>query len=70
MKIVVLDGFAVNPGDVSWDFLYRYGEVAVFDKTPDDRVAQVIGDAEVIFTNRAKITAEVVKACPSLCGWK
>jgi len=66
MKIVVLDGFAVNPGDLNWDFLNRYGDAAVYDKTPDDRVAQVIGDAEVIFTNRAKITEAVVKACPSL----
>ena len=58
MKIVVLDGFAVNPGDLTWDFLKKYGEAAVYDKTPNEQAAEVIGDAEVVFTNRVKITEE------------
>ncbi len=66
MKIVVLDGFAVNPGDVSWDFLKKYGEVAVYDKTPNEKAAEVIGDASVVFTNRVQITEAVLSACPNL----
>ena len=52
MKSVVLDGFAVNPGDLNWDFLAKFGEVFVYDKTPDEKAAEVIGDAEIVFTNR------------------
>ncbi len=66
MKIVVLDGFAVNPGDLSWDFLNKFGEVAVYDKTPNEKAAEIISDAEVVFTNRAQITPAVLEACPNL----
>ncbi len=66
MKIVVLDGFAVNPGDLTWDFLKKYGDAAVYDKTPNEQAAEVIGDAEVVFTNRVKITEEVLNACPNV----
>ena len=66
MKIVVLDGFAVNPGDLSWDFLKKYGEAEVYAKTPDDACAEKCVDAEVVYTNRAKITAELLDRCPSI----
>ena len=66
MKIVVLDGFAVNPGDLSWDFLGKYGEFEVFDKTPDPECAEKCAGAEVVFTNRAKITAELLDSCPTV----
>lgn len=66
MKIVVLDGFAVNPGDLTWDFLSKYGDAAVYDKTPNEKAAEVIGDAEVVFTNRVKINEEVLCACPNV----
>ncbi|MBQ7922779.1 MAG: D-2-hydroxyacid dehydrogenase [Clostridia bacterium] len=66
MKIVVLDGFAVNPGDLTWAFLDKYGEASIYDKTPDEKAAEMIGDAEIVFTNRTKITPAVVEACPNL----
>lgn len=66
MKIVVLDGFAVNPGDLSWDFLDKYGEARVYDKTEDKDAAAVIGDAEIVFTNRVHITPAVLAACPHI----
>ncbi len=66
MKIVILDGFAVNPGDLSWDFLKKYGEVEVFAKTPDSEAAEKCKGAEVIFTNRVKITAELLDTCPTV----
>lgn len=66
MKIVVLDGFAVNPGDLSWDFFAKYGEAEVFAKTPDSEAAEKCKGAEVVYTNRVKITAEVLDACPTV----
>jgi len=66
MKSIVLDGFAVNPGDLTWDFLNKFGDAAVYDKTPDDRAAEIIGDAEIVFTNRVKITPAVLDACPNI----
>ncbi|MCI8387169.1 MAG: D-2-hydroxyacid dehydrogenase [Clostridiales bacterium] len=66
MKIVVLDGFAVNPGDLSWDFLNKYGEVEIYAKTPDAECAEKCVGAEVVYTNRARITAELLDACPTI----
>lgn len=66
MKITVLDGFAVNPGDLSWDFLNKYGEVAVYDKTPPELAAERCADAEAVFTNRAQITEELLSKCPKI----
>ncbi len=66
MKIVVLDGFAVNPGDLSWDFLEKYGEVEVFEKTPDAECADKCVGATAVFTNRCKVTAELLDRCPTV----
>lgn len=67
MKIVVLDGFAVNPGDISWDFLTKYGEAAIYDKTPNEKAAEIIGNAEIVFTNRVRIDQSVLDQCPKVC---
>ncbi len=66
MKTVVLDGFAVNPGDLSWDFLDKYGEYEVYAKTPYECAAQVIADADAVFTNRVNIDRAVLDACPGI----
>ena len=66
MKIVVLDGHAVNPGDLSWDALDRFGSVTVYDHTPSHQAAERIGDAEIVLTNKTPITAELLAACPSV----
>ncbi len=66
MKIVVLDGFAVNPGDMSWDFLSKYGDVEVYDKTPDSECAEKCKGADAVFTNRAKITEDLLCQCPTI----
>lgn len=69
MKIVVLDGYTENPGDLSWDGLKALGEVEVYDRTsltdPEEAVAR-IGDAEVAVTNKTPVTKEVFDACPNL----
>lgn len=66
MKTVILDGFAINPGDLSWDFLSRFGEYAVYDRSRPEEVAARIGDAEIVVTNRMPITEEVLERCPAL----
>ncbi len=66
MKIVVLDGFAVNPGDLSWDFLAKYGEYTVYDKTPYERASELLRGVEAVFTNRVKIDAPILDACPTI----
>lgn len=66
MKIVIMDGHAVNPGDLSWDFLNQFGEVTVYERTPVEQVAARIGDAEIVLVNKSPITKEVLEACPNL----
>ncbi len=68
MKIVVLDGYTENPGDLSWAPLEQYGELTVYDRTPceDETVIERIGDAEVVFTNKCPIGRAVLDACPKV----
>ena len=66
MKIVVLDGYTLNPGDLSWDSLKAFGSVTVYDRTACDLTAQRIGDAEIVLTNKTPITAAILEACPSV----
>ena len=69
MKIVVLDGYTENPGDLSWDGLKALGELKVYDRTPfnDNReIAKRIGGAEVVFTNKTPINKEIIDNCPNL----
>lgn len=66
MKMVVLDGYTLCPGDLSMDALRELGEVAFYDRTPPEEVAARIGDAPVVLTNKARITREVMEACPQL----
>ncbi len=69
MKIVVLDGYTENPGDLSWDELGQLGELTVYDRTPVNDEAEIIrriGDAEVVFSNKTPITKNVIDACPGM----
>jgi glycerate dehydrogenase len=65
-KIVVLDGRATNPGDLSWAGLEQFGKVTVYDRSFGDEVVQHIGDARIVFTNKTLLTKEVLNACPNL----
>ncbi|MFV0353363.1 MAG: D-2-hydroxyacid dehydrogenase [Oscillospiraceae bacterium] len=66
MKIVVLDGYTENPGDLSWDGFEKLGSLTVYDRTaPKDIVAR-IGNAEVVIVNKTPITKQVIQACPSI----
>ncbi len=66
MKIVVLDGYTENPGDLSWDDLKALGDLTVYDRTPADQIVSRIGDAEAVYTNKTPISAETLAACPDL----
>jgi len=65
-KIVVLDGFTMNPGDLTWAGFEKLGEVVVYDRTPNAEIVQRIGDASVVITNKTPIDAKVIQACPSI----
>ena len=65
-KIVILDGFVANPGDLSWGPLAELGELTVHEYTAPQDVVARIGDAPVILTNKTVISAEVMAACPTL----
>ena len=65
-KIVVLDGYTENPGDLSWEPLAALGELTVHDRTPADKIVERIGDAEIIFTNKTPISRATLDACPTV----
>jgi len=66
MKIVVLDGFAANPGDLSWDGIRELGDVTVYERTPASLTVERAQGAEAIFTNKTLITKEVMEQLPDL----
>jgi len=66
MKIVVLDGYGMNPGDLSWDELKALGDCTIYDRTSAADVVARSKDADVILTNKVEINAEVIAALPEL----
>lgn len=66
MKIVVLDGYTLNPGDLSWDELAKLGSLAVYEKTKPEDTLLRIGDAEAIFTNKTLLTKKIIEKAPNL----
>ena len=69
MKIVVLDGFTENPGDLTWDGLAALGELTVYDRTAyqeDPLITERIGDAEIIVINKTPISRETMDRCPNI----
>ena len=69
MKIVILDGYTENPGDLSWDGLSQLGDVTLYDRTSLTDEAEIIsriGDAQVVLTNKTPISRRVMDACPNM----
>lgn len=66
MKIVVLDGYAANPGDVSWEEFRALGDLTVYDRTAPEETIDRIGDAEIVLLNKTPLGADVFAACPRL----
>lgn len=65
-KIVVLDGYSVNPGDLSWDYLTSLGNCTLYDRTDKSEIIERTKDAEIILTNKVPLKADTLKLLPSL----
>ena len=63
-KIVVLDGYAMNPGDLSFDGIEALGDCTVYDFTKPDEVLERAKDAEILLSNKTRLTAETIAAFP------
>ena len=67
MKLVILDGYALNPGDLSYDCLNQFGTVTVYDRTDSEEEAIArIGDAEIVLINKVPVTESLLAACPGI----
>jgi len=65
MKIVVLDGYALNPGDLSWDALGALGELQVFDRSAEDQIVARAHDAEIVLTNKTRLPVQILRQLTS-----
>lgn len=66
MRIVVLDGYTANPGDLSWDKLKEFGECTIYDRTAPDEIVERAADAEAVLTNKVVLDSETLAALPDL----
>ena len=66
MKIVILDGYTENPGDLSWEGFEKLGDLTVYDRTPADKIAERIEGAEAVIVNKTPLSAETIAGCPTL----
>lgn len=66
MNIVVLDGYALNPGDLHWDSLHELGDVTIHDRTPASMIVERAKDAEIVLTNKTPLAAQTLDALPKL----
>jgi len=63
MKIVILDGYTLNPGDLNWSAMDALGTVTLYDRTDDADIIKRIGDAEIVITNKTPLTKETLEVC-------
>ncbi|MDD2381780.1 MAG: D-2-hydroxyacid dehydrogenase [Mariniphaga sp.] len=66
MKIVILDGYALNPGDLNWDSIFDLGDCTLYERTPPGKAIERSADAEAIFTNKVIISRQVIEQLPKL----
>lgn len=66
MKIVVLDGYTENPGDLSWEGLEQLGDLTVYDRSLQDQVVERIGNAEIVLVNKVQLTKEIMEHTTNL----
>lgn len=66
MKIVITDGYTLNPGDLSWDGFKKFGEVVLYERTPADLILERCRDADVILSNKVPISASVMENAHNL----
>lgn len=66
MKFIVLDGYSINPGDLSWEPIKALGRFHSFDRTSNSNVLEHIGDSDGLFVSKFKITRHIMESCPNL----
>lgn len=66
MKIIVLDGYALNPGDLSWDEFRKFGELVVYDRTNPKEVLSRARDAQILLTNKTAVREDIISKLPHL----
>ena len=66
MKIVILDGYTLNPGDLHWSGFEALGELTVYDRTSVGDIVSRIADADIVYTNKTPITRTTMDACPRI----
>lgn len=68
MKIVILDGYTENPGDLSWEEMEKFGELVVYDRTParDEAVIERICDADIVYTNKTPVSRTAIESASNL----
>jgi len=66
MKIVILDGYTENPGDLSWESMEKLGELKVYNRTPTNQIVERIGDADAVIVNKTPISAQTIAACTGI----
>lgn len=66
MKIVILDGHTINPGDLDWNALEAIGDLTVYDATSPEQALERVGDAEILITSKCPITKAFMEQCPNL----
>lgn len=65
-KIVILDGFTENPGDLSWNGFEEFGELTVYDRTPQEEIVSRVGDADIVLTNKTPLDAGTINVCKGI----
>ncbi|MHC4172214.1 MAG: D-2-hydroxyacid dehydrogenase [Planctomycetota bacterium] len=66
MKIIVLDGYTLNPGDLTWRDLEALGECTVYDRTAPEDIVERAGEAEIVLTNKTMLSADIIGRLPKL----
>ena len=66
MKICILDGYSLNPGDLDWSPVERLGDVPLFDRTPADKIVERAADAAIVLTNKVPFSADTLRQLPRL----
>ena len=66
MKIVMLDAYTTNPGDLSWDEFKTLGDLTIYDRTPSDKIIERAEEADILITNKTPITKEIIDCLPKL----
>jgi len=66
MKIVIIDAYTLNPGDLRWDVIEEFGDLAIYDRTPDTLILDRCKEADIILTNKVPLSEKIINAVPAL----